>query len=227
MPGARTKGQCRFCHAAYSKMGMTKHLQTCAERRRRGNETRPGSTRQVRLFHLLVAGRHAPEYWMHLEVPAATTLTTLDQFLRDTWLECCGHLSAFRIAGDSYVSSVDREYGFDDRSMRGVKLGAVLGVGDQCIHEYDFGTTTELTLRVVAEREGATTRPVVAVLARNEPPQIACEQCGRAATQVCSQCSYEGAGWLCDACAKTHACGEEMFLPVVNSPRVGMCGYTG
>lgn len=26
---------------------------------------------------------------------------------------------------------------------------------------------------------------------------------------------------------KTHECGEDMLLPVVNSPRVGMCDYTG
>ncbi len=227
MPSTRTKGHCHFCHAVYSKFGMTKHLQTCAERRRVLSDTRQRGTRQGRLFHLLITGRYASAYWMHLEVPAVTTLTTLDQFLRDTWLECCGHLSAFRIAGDSYVSYADREYGFDDRSMRRVNLGAVLSVGDHCIHEYDFGTTTELTLQVVAEREGTITRPAVTVLARNEPPLIPCEVCGRAATQVCGQCIYEGAGWLCDACAKAHACGEEMFLPVVNSPRVGMCGYTG
>lgn len=108
-----------------------------------------------------------------------------------------------------------------------MNLGAVLSVGDHCIHAYDFGTTTEITLQVVAEREGAITRPAVTVLARNEPPLIPCEICGRAATQVCCQCIYAGAGWLCDACAKAHACDEEMFLPVVNSPRVGMCGYTG
>jgi hypothetical protein len=58
-------------------------------------------------------------------------------------------------------------------------------------------------------------------LASNEPPLIFCEVCGEPATEVCAQCVYEGAGWLCDAC------GEEMLLPVVNFPRVGMCGYTG
>jgi len=34
-------------------------------------------------------------------------------------------------------------------------------------------------------------------------------------------------GWLCDECAPKHKCGEDMLLPVVNSPRVGKCGYTG
>ena len=33
-------------------------------------------------------------------------------------------------------------------------------------------------------------------------------------------------GWLCEAHAEKHR-HQDMFLPVVNSPRVGMCGYTG
>ncbi len=65
------------------------------------------------------------------------------------------------------------------------------------------------------------------VLSRNEAPVIVCQSCGKPATQVCSQCVYDGEGWLCEECAEDHECGEEMFLPVVNSPRVGMCGYTG
>ena len=32
---------------------------------------------------------------------------------------------------------------------------------------------------------------------------------------------------LCDEHAETHDCGGEYFLPVVKSPRVGVCGYTG
>jgi hypothetical protein len=94
-------------------------------------------------------------------------------------------------------------------------------------YEYDFGTTTELRLRVMAERDGAWQREAVQLLARNNSPVIPCEACGQEATQVCSQCIYEGQGWLCDACVAAHACGDDMMLPVVNSPRVGMCGYTG
>jgi hypothetical protein len=37
---------------------------------------------------------------------------------------------------------------------------------------------------------------------------------------ACSQWIYEGTGWLCHACAPEHEGGEEMLLPVVNSPRV-------
>jgi hypothetical protein len=32
----------------------------------------------------------------------------------------------------------------------------------------------------------------------------------------------------CDECSKSNLKEyEDMFLPIVNSPRVGMCGYTG
>ena len=47
------------------------------------------------------------------------------------------------------------------------------------------------------------------------------------ATGLYTQCIYEDKGCLCDACAKSHECGEEMLLPLVNSPRAGVCGYTG
>ena len=37
----------------------------------------------------------------------------------------------------------------------------------------------------------------------------------------------EGGGLLCEDCAKTHEGGEDMLLDVCNSPRMGVCGYTG
>jgi hypothetical protein len=33
--------------------------------------------------------------------------------------------------------------------------------------------------------------------------------------------------FFCDKCGKKHKSHDEMFLPVVNSPRMGVCGYTG
>ncbi|MGD9101357.1 MAG: hypothetical protein PVF45_12830, partial [Anaerolineae bacterium] len=91
--------------------------------------------------------------------------------------------------------------------------------------EYDFGTTTYLDLRVVAERQGAASAgQPVQIMARNNPPDYRCKDCGEPATLICVYCDYP---LLCDKCAETHECGEDGFLPVVNSPRMGMCGYTG
>ncbi len=176
------------------------------------------------IFQLVVEGRHDPEYWMHLEAPAPVTLKSLDRFLRDTWLECCGHLSAFTIKGKTYTSHPSEDFG---NAGMNVALGDVLRPAMRFYHQYDFGTTTELVLRVISQQEGESGRKRIQLLARNEPPPIPCGTCGELAAQVCTECIYSGKGWLCAKCAAKHKCGEEMLLQVVNSPRVGMCGYTG
>ena len=58
-------------------------------------------------------------------------------------------------------------------------------------------------------------------------PAFACVECGRPATQLCSCCIYEEYAFYCDECGEEHECGEDMMLPVVNSPRMGVCGYCG
>ena len=224
-----SKGICTFCREEFSKSTMTRHLETCEQRV--STEAKAGSrwkAQQIRTFHLVVEGRDLPMYWMHLDATASTTLATLDRFLRDTWLECCGHLSAFEIGGVRYAvaAGMDDGWDMDEKSMR-VRLDKVFSPGQSCSYEYDYGTTTELKLKVIAEREAEAKGKAIQVLARNTPPVILCEECGKPATNVCSQCIFDGKGWLCDDCAEKHECGEEMLLPVVNSPRVGMCAYTG
>jgi hypothetical protein len=225
-----SKGTCSLCHGEFSKATMTKHLEAC---QRRANDARakaasPKPGRKTKKFHLVVEGRDLPMYWMHLEVSTGATLADLDQFLRDIWLECCGHLSAFEIDKERYSSDAGRysDWETDEHSMR-VRLDKVLSPGRKFFHEYDFGTTTELSLKVLTEEDREAKGQPIQVLARNTPPLIPCGVCGKPATEVCSQCVYDEGGWLCEACAKAHECGEDMLLPVVNSPRVGMCGYTG
>ncbi len=224
-----SKGICTFCQGEFSKLVMTRHLETCEQRV--SVETKAGSkpkAQQIRKFHLVVEGRGLPVYWMHVEATASTTLATLDQFLRNTWLECCGHLSAFEIGGMRYANDAgmydDGDMG--EKSMR-VRLDKVFSPGQSSSYEYDYGTTTELKLKVISERQVAVKGNAVQVLARNVPPLILCDVCGKTATEVCSQCIFDGKGWLCDDCAVEHECGEDMLLPVVNSPRVGMCAYGG
>lgn len=218
MPRRISQGKCNLCGQTFTKQTITRHLDKCkAEHLATGNR---------RVFHLKIEGRDLPEYWLHIEIPASASLRTLDEFLRKIWLECCGHLSVFRIAGEDY--DVAPEYDpFLGRKPKGMsaKLGDVLAPGMKFTHEYDFGTTTELALEVLSERRGAT--KTVQILARNDPPAIPCAKCGKPATQVCGMCIYEGPqAWLCDEHVKEHE-SEDYFLPVVNSPRVGMCGYTG
>ncbi len=118
--------------------------------------------KQAKNFHLVVEGRYSPEYWMHLLAPADTTLESIDSLLRDIWLECCGHLSAFTIEGISYSSSPMGAY--DEKGMN-VRMGDVLFSKAKFYHEYDFGTSTELALRVVSEMEGEAKSKVVQLMA--------------------------------------------------------------
>lgn len=222
----QSTGTCAFCGSSFGKAAMTRHLKSC-ERTKASERARKPSAKKTSCLHLLVEGRYSPGYWMHLEAPSTATLETLDYLLRNTWLECCGHLSAFEIQGQSYISYEPEDpWEVGGRSMR-VALGKVLEPGMKFHYEYDFGSTTELALRVVSEGVAERTGKSIRILARNDAPKISCDSCGEAATQVCTACCYREDGWLCGKCAKRHKCGEEMFLPVVNSPRVGVCGYTG
>lgn len=218
-----SNGKCNLCGGVFAKNAMTRHLAACRETHD-AEAASAGRTSPGTAFHLLVEGRHAPEYWMHLEAPAKASLEILDGFLRDVWLECCGHLSAFTIEGVSYSSEPADE--FDDEGMN-VSLSDILRPKMTFYHQYDFGSTTHLRIKVVSEDESTVKGKAIRALARNEPPVIACGKCAQPAVYVCAACCYGAGGWLCKACSPDHAHGEEMLLPVVNSPRVGVCGYTG
>jgi len=208
------KATCLLCKSKYTATGMTKHLQSCIPKSIE-NQVKKQKFKTENFFHILVKGYHSPEYWLHLKVNSNASLEDLDLFLRDIWLECCGHMSTFSI-------------GRDELKM-GRKLKDVLSPGMELLHEYDFGSTTELLIKVLAEYEGLMEKnKSVQVLARNEAPEILCDECEKAlAVQICTECQWDESGWLCQTCAEDHECGEEMMLPVVNSPRTGVCGYTG
>jgi len=201
---------------------MTRHLGTCV----RGGEGRPA-------WLVSVCARHAPaDYWAHLEVPRTATLHALDVYLRELWLECCGHLSQFEIGARTYAINTDLLGGgsdpfgdFHDESMD-IGFGEVLRPGQEARHLYDMGSTTELSVRCLGECAGAGDGDI-RLLARNVPPRVDCVECGSPATTICAECSWDGARSLCEGCAPGHACDDDMYLPIVNSPRSGVCGYVG
>jgi hypothetical protein len=220
MPRKTSNGKCEFCQQTFSKQVISRHLSKC--------EKRPVVTGNTETYyHLLIEGAGAPMYWLHVELPAKAKLATLDQFLRDIWLECCGHLSAFTIHGMAYHNDPESAREFGEKTMN-VAVQSVLSEGDRFMHEYDFGSTTELKLKVVETYPGAAQKSAsVTLLARNEMPSAVCGVCGQPATDVCAQCIWDGEGFVCEEHAEEHECGEDMLLPVVNSPRIGVCGYSG
>jgi hypothetical protein len=295
---------------------MYRHLQACKERVAYLDNLAKKEPEVQKVFQIAIEDKYIPYYWLQIEMPADKELDTLDMFLRDFWLECCGHLSAFtlpnkaaiqhdpkkkpesaeeweEITGEklperyydpdtwnspevqltldiyfprlvresktvSFTFSPEGRYDDDmglwlppileapeqaneetseieEEEEEDLRLETLLEVGNTFTYEYDFGTSTDLKLKVVGEREGGFPSDVgVLVVAQNEAPEILCQVCGKKrAVKICNYCEYEGKGWLCSDCARGHkkksSCGlsEEELLPVVNSPRAGVCGYAG
>ncbi len=210
--------RCNSCGQVFGKVAIKKHLERCVVKEGKGNAA------DTIVFWIRVQGYYQKEYCMYLDISANASLNDLDQFLRDTWLECCGHLSMFKIGGDIYDSAPDLNDGFYESHSMNAKLKNVLYEGLEFVHEYDFGSTTVLKLKVLSERVQPRRRGKIILMARNLPPVIECVQCGKPATQLCCEC-YEVDAQFCDECGEDHPCGEEMMLPVVNSPRMGVCAY--
>lgn len=352
-----SQGICNFCKGEFDRAKMSQHLKHCKQRAlaiaaEEAKATKSKDAQKTKLFHVVVEGRYSPQYWMHLELPAIDTFDDVDQFLRDTWLECCGHLSEFRVGNVSYTSQPEElmwgaadvvEGGEDDEedeeeedeedlfdpeieeelenmspteaasrllevltqefqvnplelpaeefdaklrellvkrmqqetgaslssaqqaqidsilpviraglqlasnpfmgsmlnnmereSDMDVKLRKVLKVGQKFTYEYDFGSTTDLALRVVSEREGFIEDEEsdnIEILARNNAPEMTCVVCGKPAKKIAPGYDFgvEEHAYCSAKCAKKN--NEEFYfsemLPVVNSPRVGVCGYSG
>ena len=212
-----------MCGYESSKAGITRHLKSCP-----GEHDATGKA--TKLWQLRIEDAYSAPYWLDVELKASATLADLDTFLREAWLECCGHLSAFDIGQERYGGShgLEAPGGFFDlgeKSMS-VKVGDVLAPSLKFTHEYDFGSTTELTLKVTGEREGRIGPAPLRLLARNAPPTWTCRVCREPATQVDTEAVYDEENpFYCDCHAEAQEDG--MLMPVVNSPRMGVCGYTG
>jgi hypothetical protein len=218
-------GKCRLCGKTFSGSVMSRHLQSCL-----GKSPLPaanGKTATQKLYHIQVKGGYDGEYWLHLLVPISMRLVRLDDFLRDIWLECCGHMSSFKVGLMRYSPAADSG-GWTDDEPADVPIGSILNVRDSFTYVYDFGTTTELALRVVGEVVAEAPKNKILVLARNAARQYTCRACGKPAKRICMTCGYELEDpFYCGLCAESHQCDERMTLPITNSPRNGMCAYGG
>lgn len=149
----QTKGLCKYCGKEYTKSGMLRHLQACKKRSAKLTEEK--RKRICQYFQVVITGKYQKDYWLIVEASENTTLKELDWFIRDIWVECCEHLSAFTIHGEQYESNPDTDsfWGKPSRNMN-YRLKDVVDVGDNFLYEYDFGSTTELVLSIHSCRDG-------------------------------------------------------------------------
>jgi len=247
MENIKSKGVCVFCTKEFAKAGITRHLNTHLI-----NPQKPGT--EGKSYHLRIEPDTrwgATPYFLNVLVNGTSTFEELDDFLREIWLECCGHMSSFSDpkhqrgegmwdimeAYDLLDEGKIDEYEHIMSNAKGEipkrkNFQEVLYEGMKLRYEYDFGSTTELQLVVL--KELPYTAKGIELLSRNEPLKIMCDSCGKKPAQVlCSVCAgYENEAFFCKDCAKKHkrTCkdfADYAALPVVNSPRTGICGYEG
>ena len=228
-----TDGRCHLCGQVMTLRRMRGHLLGhFGENAGKGAPPRGAAGACL----VRITGGSPIRHWLYVRIGPLSTLRSLDALLRDTWLECCGHLSAFKDGSMSYESSMD---GIDPDSRKAAPMdvGAarIISRRGSLRYEYDYGTTTELSVEMTSTCPAAGMKPDgVEIVARNSDIPYDCAKCGGAGAAVClcAYCSWNERGaMMCAPCAKRHrhtwnddGIGIHL-LSVANSPRMGMCAY--
>jgi hypothetical protein len=204
-------GKCLFCEQKLKQAEIGKHLTThLAE-----IEVKEKAKVKKNYHHIVI---EAGEMFLHILVDGNAKMKALDNFLRKIWLECCGHLSNF--GHKNYKISLSNTV--SDIFMPKVKI----------YHNYDYGSTTRIELKSVKTYLIPLKESLI-LLSRNEPLKLMCGTCKKQpAVSLCSVCIQDQFAFFCENCAEKHqeVCSDfENYanMPVVNSPRMGVCGYEG
>jgi hypothetical protein len=244
----KSKGKCLFCGGTFAKTGIHRHLQTHLKQKVKENAAGRSYLVKVEPNPKWTT----PSYFLSLWVDGKTTMDDIDMFLRNIWLECCEHMSAFT----NPKNKQHKSHIWDSVRMEGPlergdlkkyrklvkeatgevpmirKTDKVLYQGLKLEYAYDFGSSTELLLTVMEEYPVKADEKIV-LLSRNEPLEWLCNTCKKEpATQICTVHNWDEDSLFCDKCAKKHEGKCEDFkeyaaMPVVNSPRMGVCAYEG
>ncbi|MDD1723828.1 MAG: plasmid pRiA4b ORF-3 family protein [Methanospirillum sp.] len=213
---AAAPGTCSVCKETITKRTAVSHLQ-------KNHVPDSGEER----FVILVDTPYSSPYWMVILAKPHGTLGDLDDALRDIWVECCGHLSAFTILGTEYQEKHE-DMGnapFDHAKSTKVKIEKVLRPGMVFSYEYDFGTTTELRLKVVDSIIWKKQPDKMVMAAMNRKPDLVCSECGKPA--IFHYLENDDETLLCLDCGSNEDLDECYLLPICNSPRTGLCAYEG
>ena len=170
---AKQPGTCFLCEKTYTGRGINSHLKSCRTKHPIGLDygDEMGIIVKRKIYHLEATGRYWNDYWMHLEVSSNNTLKELDLFLRGIWLECCGHLSSFKIGNTTHFEELQYYDDWDNVAGMDITLNKLhLYEGLDINYEYDFGSTTELWLKIHKIEEVEIKGKTLYVIARNDTP---------------------------------------------------------
>ena len=201
---------CTICKKHFSTSGLQRHVGTCIKK----NIVDENATST--LYQFKIYDKYMPDFFLHVLVSKKAKLFHLDRFLREIWLECCGHMSGFRANREEIDMGEPIE---------------VLSEYKKVDYTYDYGSSTNLVVEFKKEYKGKQNY-YIKLLARNSEFKEKCHRCNKKLAKfICTECFHGGEEILfCKSCAKKHTKehhdGEEyMISNFVNSPRTGVCAY--
>ena len=198
-----SKKNCQFCNIKFGTNAFKEHIADCICN---SQNNKSGYLIEF-ISHSGILGK---EYIMYAIFGTKCKFSHIDEFLKKRWCECCGHLSTL----DKIV------FLENEMAMTEIKFNILISKHvnvDQFRYQYDMGSTTTIFFRIVKKLDGIETNTNIELLYHNEPYKLKCK-CKKEALYI-----YEGEK-LCEEC-KEDVDEPECALSIVNSPRVGMCGY--
>jgi hypothetical protein len=222
MPPRSSSGTCLLCKTTVGRIAMPRHTQECLKKSDWPESGGPS-------YIIRVEGFHSKMFWLLVLARHDAELSDLDSLLRDVWVECCEHLSAFNIYGRRFSSYSDYDdFKEDGESGLSIPLDEVIGPDSSFTYEYDFGSTTKLKLSVVGISPVVPKSGSLCLIARNNRPKIPCYFCKEKG-------EYLVTNWpdnpyqiiICRDCTKkkVNDLESEFVMVFPNSPRAGVCGY--
>lgn len=218
-------GKCYYCNKDLTERTIKRHIKSCKDIKKVISDEIDLKKDIRNQFIISLKDKYDKNtYCIYLSIDENLQLQHLDKFIRDVWVECCGHLSAFNINNIKYNDNSNDLY------QMNVKLKDVLHVGDKFEYQYDFGSTTYIILEVVEKIEVSKNHSQIEIIARNNENHYECNKCGEKAQYY----QYGTGYYLCEKCAEKldddefEKYGiEELYGDYFNSPRDGVCGYEG
>ena len=211
------KGTCKICNKKIKDDQYPTYLYECIDV---ANAVDNIDESDFYLLHIQDAD--VEKYWMFVGCVGSSTLADLDSFLGEKWLECCDHLSEFKINN----RKIGMKQTIEQMHLKTCnKKGAIIPIQ----YDYDFGSTTTLFISIMPKHKKCIFEDDIFVLMENDPITFRCTECRKKATKICDSCINK----VCDNCSQEHECSnidyvdEVTMHDIYNSPRLGKCGYFG
>lgn len=156
------QGRCYYCGKELTERTIKRHMKNCSEMKKI-IEDKILNAKDVRKQFLISIKdkKNVGKYCIYISIDANLKLQHLDKFIRDIWVECCDHLSAFYIDKKEYRSNSDGQLKMN------INLKDILNVNQKFEYKYDFDFSTRLILEVVDMIEVSTDFKHIEIIARN------------------------------------------------------------